>query len=588
MKTGGRFLITPIGSEEIFTRESFSEDHLAIQDLGKTFANEQIKPNREKIEKYDKELTLKLMKESANLDLLGIHVSEEYGGFNLGIVAFSALLEELAQGGSASFVTTITAHMGIGTLPIEFFGTEKQKQKYIPKLIRGELLSAFALTEPEYGTDALSASTTAILSEDKKYYIFNGTKQFITNGNWANVFTLFAEIDGEKFTAFIVDGDTEGLSRGPEEEKMGLHGSSTCSILLENAKVPVENVLGKIGKGHQIALNILDVGRMELGAADLGGCKYCINEAVLYASQRKQFGQPIAKFDAIRSKFAEMVSRTFCLESIVYRTSGMLDETFSELEQSDPQYYEKVVNAMEQHAIESSIVKIYGSEALWRVVDHGVQIYGGYGFSEEYPLAAVARDNRVDRIFEGTNEINRQLIIGFLTKKSFLEELPIRDAIKTIQPILDGNLPEIKSDILVDEKRALEVAKAAMLYVFNETICRYGQGIRQEQQMGEMLADGLMGLYVVDSALNRITQNEQKGNGDAIWLKLGQLITAETMYDLTSNIRRAVCNLFSGDELEKSFKELDIMFKHMLLSADIFLLKREIADDLYEHGHYRF
>ena len=588
MKTGGRFLISPVGSEEIFTRESFSDDHLAIQETAKTFARERIKVNRENIEKFDKELTFKLLKEAVDFDLLGIHIPEEYGGFDLGLVAFTTLVEELAQGGSASFVATMTAHMGIGTMPILYFGNAEQKQKYLPNAVSGKSLSAYALTEPDHGSDALSASSTAMLSEDGKYYILNGTKQFITNGGWADVFIIFAEVSGDKFTAFIVDANTDGLSTGPEEHKMGLHGSSTCSLLLENAKVPVENVLGKIGKGHEIALNVLDVGRHELGSADLGGCKYCINEAVQYALERRQFGQPIAKFDAIRSKFAKMVSRTFCLDSIVYRTAGRIDAAISEIDPGDESYYEKIVRAIEHHAIESSIVKIFGTESLWKVADHGIQIYGGYGFSEEYPLAAVARDNRVDRIFEGTNEINRQLITGFLTKKAFLEELPIRDAIKTIPDVLNGNLPKIESDLLVAEKLSLEVAKAAMLYVFDETICRYGQGIRQEQQMGEMLADGFMAIFVVDSVLSRISQNHRNGNNDPVWRKIGQLITAETMYNLTSNIRRAVCNLFRDEELEQSFKDLEIYLKHMLLPTDVFLLKREIAEDLYEHGYYRF
>jgi len=533
-------------------------------------------------------LTLKLLKDAADFDLLGIHIPEEYGGFDLGLVAFTTLVEELAQGGSASFVATMTAHMGIGTMPILYFGNDEQKKKYLPNAVSGKSMSAYALTEPDHGSDALSASSTAMLSEDGKFYILNGTKQFITNGDWADVLIIFAEVGGDKFTAFIVDANTDGISTGPEEHKMGLHGSSTCSILMENAKVPIENVLGKIGKGHEIALNVLDVGRHELGSADLGGCKYSINEAVQYALERRQFGQPIAKFDAIRSKFAEMVTRTFCLDSIVYRTAGMIDTAISEIDRQDKSYYEKIVRAIEHHAIESSMVKIFGTESLWKVADHGIQIFGGYGFSEEYPLAAVARDNRVDRIFEGTNEINRQLITGFLTKKAFLEELPIRDAIKTIPDILNGSLPKFESDVLVNEKSALEVAKAAMLYVFDETICRYGQGIRQEQQLAEMLADGFMAIFVVGSVLGRITQNVQKGNGDPVWLKLGQLITAEMMLDLSTNIRRAACNLFNDEELAQSFEKLEIFYKSMLLPADVFLLKREIADDLYEHGRYRF
>jgi len=551
MKTGGRFITSLIGSEEIFTRERFSDDHQAIQELAAKFAGDRIKANREGIEGYDKDLSLTLLKECADLDLLGIHIPEDYGGLNLGMLAFTALLEEMAKGGSASFVATLSAHMGIGTLPIVFFGTTEQKQKYLPKLISGDWLAAYALTEPDYGSDALSASTTAVLASDNEHYVLNGSKQFITNGGWADVFVLFAEVDGEKFTAFIVDADTEGLSTGPEENKMGLHGSSTCSVLLENAKVPKENVLGKIGKGHQIALNILDVGRHELGAADLGGCKYCINEAVQYALQRRQFGQAIARFDAIRSKFADMVSRTFCLDSIVYRTAGMIDAAISELDQADADYYEKLVRTIERHAIESSIVKVYGTEALWRVADHGVQILGGYGFSEEYPMAAIARDNRVDRIFEGTNEINRQLITGFLTKKAFLEELPIRDAIKSVPNVLKGELPKIESDIFADEKRALEVAKSAMLYVFNEAICRYGQGLRQEQQVGEMLADGFSAIYALDSVLCRITQHLANGDHDPALRTLGQLIAAETMYELTASIRRAVCNILRGVSCNK-------------------------------------
>ncbi len=409
MKTGGSFLTTQICTEEIFTREKFSPEQEEIAKTVEEFARERIRPNKQEIEKYNKDLSLQLLKECGELGLLSVDIPEKYDGLGLDKVTSTIISETMGFGLCASFSATMGAHSGIGTLPIVFFGNDQQKEKYLPKLGTSELVSAYCLTEPESGSDALAAKSTAVLSEDGKNYVLNGTKQFITNASWADLFIIFANVDG-KFTGFIVERTTPGLSIGPEEKKMGIKGSSTCTVYLENVHVPVENVLGEIGQGAAIAFNTLNIGRFKLGAGTLGGCKAATEETLQYASERKQFGQSIRNFDIIKGYFADMVIRTFALDSIIYKTVGLIDQAVSEIDESSTTYNKEVAEAIERYAIEASICKVVGSETLWFVADKGLQIYGGYGFIEEYPMASVLRDNRIDRIFEGTNEINRQII----------------------------------------------------------------------------------------------------------------------------------------------------------------------------------
>ncbi len=583
MEKGGSFIIQKMDEDEIFTTEKFSDEQKEIADLISQFSKEQILPKRMEIEAYNKELSLNLMKQLGELGLLGVDVPEEYDGLGMDKVTSAIIAEKIVMGESASFTVTFSAHTGIGTLPIVFFGTEEQKKKYLPKLASGEWLSSYALTEPDSGSDALAAKTTAILSDDGKYYILNGTKQFISNGAWCDLMIAYAKIDGDKFTAFLIEMDIPGVEIGPEEKKMGLKGSSTVSIVLNNAKIPAENVLGIIGKGHHIAFNILNIGRYKLGASNLGGCKIAINESLSYALERHQFGQAISNFDSIKAKFANMIVKTFEQESIIYRMVKDIDDSIQQVNKNDDNYYKLIVAAIEEYAIEASICKIVGSEALWLIADDGLQILGGYGFTEDYPLAGITRDTRVDRIFEGTNEINRQIITGYLLKKALTEELPIREKIKEAKGLIKGKKPKINSDILKDEKSAFEYAKAITLYLFNESIIKYGQGLKNEQQLMEILADCFTDIYIMDSVFKRITQNNKR---DQDWLAIGKVSATMRVRKIISSAKVALLSILEGDELEKSIEELTQLAKGTELRNNLFALRRQLAESLYDKGEY--
>lgn len=440
-KTGGSFIVNPISEATVFSREDFTEEHSEIYEMVKEFDKERILAQKEEIEKYDKDLSLSLIKEMGELGLLGIDVPEEYGGMDLDKVTSAIVAEALTF--SPSFSVTWSVQTGIGSLPIIWFGTAEQKEKYLPEIVTGEIICAYGLTEPSAGSDALSGKTTAMLSDDGKHYILNGEKIFITNGGWADVFIVFAQVDGSKFSAFIVDRDTEGFTIGAEEKKMGMKGSSTTSLIFQNAKVPVENLLYNVGKGATIAFNVLNIGRFKLGAAGVGGSKNGIEAAAQYAMERRAFGKPIAQFDAIIKKIADMTVRTFAADSMVYRTIGLLQNEIDGLDKSDLNYYIHLGEAMEKYAIETSMAKVYGSDTSHFVLNEGLQIFGGYGFLEEYPMASAYRDDRINQIWEGTNEINRQIITGFMMKKALMEELPIRDAISSIEHFMsNGKLEE--------------------------------------------------------------------------------------------------------------------------------------------------
>ena len=583
MERGGSFIVQKMDENEIFTVEKFSDEQREIADLISQFGKEQILPKRKDIEKYDKELSVGLMRQLGELGLLSVDVPEEYDGLGMDKVTSAIIAEKVVMGESASFTVTFSAHTGIGTLPIVFFGTEEQKKKYLPKLGSGEWIGAYALTEPNSGSDALAAKSTAVLSEDGKYYILNGTKQFISNGSWCDMMIAYTQVDGDKFTAFLIEMDMPGVEVGPEEVKMGLKGSSTTSIIFNNAKIPVENVLGIVGKGHHIAFNILNIGRYKLGASDLGGCKVTINESVAYAMERHQFGQAISNFDSIKSKFANMIVRTFEQESILYRMVKNIDTSIKQVKLEDKNYYKKIVAAIEEFAIEASMAKIVGSEHLWLNADDGLQIFGGYGFTEDYPLAGITRDTRVDRIFEGTNEINRQIVTGYFLKKALTEELPIREKIKEVKKLLDGKTPQIKSDVLPEEKIAYEYAKAVTLYLFNESIIKYGQGLKNEQQLMEILADSFTDLYIVDSVLRRITQNEKR---DQDWLAIGKVSTAIRVRRIAGSAKVALLSILDGDELEKALEDLAQLSKGTELRNNLFSLKRQLAESLYDKGEY--
>lgn len=587
MKTGGEFLVSRAGSEKIFTRENFTDDQLQFLELAREFALQEIYPNLEAIEKYNPELMRGLMRKAGEIGFLGIDVPENYGGLSLDKTTSAILTESVSFSQCASFSVTIAAHVSIGTLPIVFFGTPGQKQKYLPKLVSAEILSAYCLTEPTAGSDALSIRSTAALSEDQKHYILNGTKQFITNGRWADLYIVFARVNGKDFTAFIVERNTPGVQPGKEEHKLGQKGASTCSITFENAKVPAENVLHQVGRGAEVAFNSLNMGRFKLGAADLGGCKVCINQSMKYALERWQFGQPIAHFDAIKGKFGDMILRTFALDSMVYRTAGLLDESISRVDPDSPNYFSEVAQAIENHAIECSMCKVFGSEALWSNADSGLQVYGGYGFTEDYPMARIIRDSRVDRLYEGTNEINRQVIVGYFLKRALMEELPIREAIKaSLRP--GGEGLAAFSGPLAAEMNALETAKRLALLTFHHALVKHGQDLLNEQQLAEALSDIFTDVYAMDSTISRVNQYLEAHGNEEMRLTIAGAFCAERIFAIGAAAEKIIYSLLSGEGLKMALERIHALREKMALPYDVFKMKRALAEDLYSHGEYRF
>jgi alkylation response protein AidB-like acyl-CoA dehydrogenase len=582
MSKGGGFLLEPVVGH-VFTREKFTDEQREIDRMTREFAHERIFPQKERLETPNKELTLELMREVGQLGLTAIDIPERFGGLQLDKTTSAMTVEALTFSGSASWVVTFSAHVGIGTLPIVFFGNENQQQKYLPKLASVEQLSAYALTEPGAGSDAMNIQATARLTQDGDAYRLNGSKQYITNGGWADLFIVFARLEGKGITAFIVERDSAGLSIGAEEKKMGIKGSSTVNLILEDVHVPKENLLGQPGEGHNIALNILNIGRFKLGAADLGGCKHCVTQAVGYALERKQFGQPVAFFESIRKKFADMVVRTYMLDSVIYRTVGLMDERVADLDQAAGDYYGQVMAALEEYAIEASISKVLGSETLFRVSDHGIQIYGGYGFSEDYPMAAVFRDTRIDRIFEGTNEINRMVIYAYYLKKALTEELPLRDAEKSWseeEPIGDGPLHW--------EIHALGVARKLIIKCLFEAISAYGQDLRNAQVVGEDLADLVIGYYAASSAINRLHQLGDQELKDRTYQSLARLVTATTLEEMWRIYYRLRPVLFSGNYARSFTPTFEKQIRQLHLPFDPVKEIHVLTDDLFHHGLYRF
>ena len=586
--TGGQFLVEAIGSRPIFVRESFSEEHREIEGMVKEFARERIRENKDEIEKYNRDLTLKLLREMGELGLLGVDVPEAYGGMELDKITTAIIAESMSSGYCASFTTTYSVQTGIGCLPIVWFGTAEQKQKYLPKLVSGEWVGAYALTEPSSGSDALSARTTAVLSDDGKYYILNGEKQFTTNGGWADVYTVFAQVDGDKFSAFIVDRDTPGFEVGPEEKKMGIKGSSTTSLRFTDARVPVENLLYQVGKGATIAFNALNLGRFKLSTSDLGGSKAVIEEAIKYALERRQFGQPIAHFDVIKGKIADMVIRTYSADSMIYRTIGLIQNEINTLDKSDPDYYIKMGEAMEHFAIEASMAKVYGSETLAMCADNGVQIFGGYGFIEEFPMAGIYRDTRIDRIWEGTNEINRQIITGYMMKKALMEELPIRTAIREIDDFLRGKIKPAEHQLLQQEAQAIDTGKKLALFLFHEALCEYGQDLKHQQQLTEILANMFIELYTADSTITRVRQKNDTGKEYKTIVKIAKVHAAEVSLRILSLSLTGLNGIYRGHLPEEVIAHLRTFQVQMLPRTDIIGLKRHIAEMVYAHKTYPF
>src|ERR671922_1804751 len=514
--SGGSFLLEERKPSEIFTPEDFSEQHQLIAQTAEDFAVNEIIPNIEKIEHKEFSITRDLLKKAGELGLSSVDIPEAYGGMEMDKVTSAIIADRVAK--YAGFATTWGGHTGIGTLPIVYFGTEEQKKKYLPRLAAGEIVGAYALSEASSGSDALSIRARAELSKDGKHYVLNGEKMWITNAGFADLFTVFAKVDGEKFTAFLVEKLFSGFSIGAEEHKMGIRGSSTCPIILNDCQVPVENVLGEIGKGHVIAFNILNVGRFKLGAMCVGGARVSIENALAYAKQRKAFNKVIADFGLIREKLANMATLIYVGESLVYRSVGMMGTALNEIDKSAADAMHQVRKAIEEYAVECSIIKVWGSEMIDYVVDETVQIYGGYGFVEEYPAERAYRDARINRIFEGTNEINRLIITGFLLKRAMSGQLELMPAIKRLMDeLLSGpSLSEEVEGPLAEERKLVAQAKKVGLFGAGAATQKYMQAIQDQQEVMGAIADMTIETYAMESAVLRAQKiASSQGEGSA-------------------------------------------------------------------------
>jgi len=583
--TGGQFLLDSIFDTSIFTREDFSSEHREIYKMVMDFDRERVLSQKEEIEKFDPDLSLGLMKELGELGLLGIDIPEEYGGIDLDKITSAIVAESLVQ--SPSFAVTWSVQTGIGSLPIVWFGTDEQKQKYLPKIATGELICAYGLTEPSSGSDAMQADTTATLSDDGKHYLINGEKVFITNGGWAGVFIVFARVDGSKFSAFIVENDTEGFTIGREENKLGMKGSSTAQLLFQDAKVPVENLLYEVGKGATIAFNCLNIGRFKLGCSCLGGSKQVISAASVYAQDRKAFGTTISKFDAIRKKIGEMSVRTFATDTMIYRTIGLLQNEIDLIDKDAPNYYINTGEAMGKYAIETSMVKVFGSDCSHWVIDQGLQIFGGYGFLEEYPLAPAYRDDRVNQIWEGTNEINRQIITGFIMKKALNEELPFRDAIRQIDSFLNTE-PDVDDTLLAKECDTVESAKKIGLYLFNEALSEFAQDLKNEHQIVEMLSDIFIDIYCAESTIIRVKKIMSSDKPVASTVDIAKVFTTEMVDRILAKTHTILNAVFAGSVSTEAMDTVDKFEERMRLSNNVVQLKRNIAEYVFDQKVYPY
>jgi len=564
--TGGLFLIQDTDPEDVFTPEDFDENTRMIGQVVEDFCVKNIHPVAEQLEYEGKtELGADLLRDAGAMGILAADVPEAYGGMGSNRATVMIISEKIAAAGS--FAVTHGAHSGIGTLPIVYFGTPEQKQKYLPKLATGELLSCYALTEPGSGSDALAAATTAKLTKDGKHYVLNGTKQYITNAGFADISVVFAKVDGEHFTGFIVDMHAKGVSTGLEEKKMGIKGSSTRAIILEDVKVPVENVLGEIGKGHLIAFNILNVGRFKLGASGVGGSKLVLQNAVPYVLDRHQFGQPIGSFPLIRRKLAQVTARTFVTESMVYRTAGLLDQAIADIDKKAADYDLQSIQKVEDFSIECSLIKVFATESLALAAEEGVQMLGGYGYCQEYPMERYYRDERINRIFEGTNEINRMLVPGMILKKALKGELPFLQAAQAVAEELTG-LPSL-GDVgdpgyLEDVEKIVANLKKAVLATLGLAAQKFGADVKDRQEILADAADMVMEAYACESALLR-TRKRAARDGEEAAQAMADMVTLYT-HDAVERVATWGKNILAatveGDELRAYMAGLRRLVKH--------------------------
>ncbi len=546
---GGSFLIEERSPSEVFTPEDFTEEHRMIAETTRQFIDNEVTPQLDQLEQHDWDLSRRLIKEAAELGLIGANIPEEYGGLGLDQTSGALVGENIGR--SASFATTLGAESGIGLLPIIYFGTEAAKQKYLPKIAAGELVTAYALTEAGAGSDAMAGKATARLSADGSEYILNGEKMWITNGGFADIFIVFAKVDGDKFSAFIVERQP-GLTSGAEEHKMGIKGSSTTALVLSDVRTPAENLLGEVGKGHKIAFNILNIGRFKLGAMCSGGMKLMVNEAVRYANERHQFGKSISSFGAIKAKLGEMAIRTWVGESMVYRTLGLIEAGIGAIE--DDKDMDARLRAIEEYAAECSIIKVALSEYCNYVADEMVQIYGGYGYSADYPAERAYRDSRINRIFEGTNEINRMLVPGRLMKSAMSGRLALLPAAQALMDeVLTPQMPSLDEDegVLIPELKLVKNAKKVALMTLGTAAQKYMMKLADQQEVLLGIADVIIDTFAMESAILR-AQKLAASQGESAaerYIDMTRVFCNDAMERIAINARNTLAAMSEGDEL---------------------------------------
>ena len=582
---GGSFLIEDRSPDEVFIPEEFSDEQRQIGQTTREFIANEVLPQAEELEQHKEGLTQSLLRKAGELGLLGGEIPEAYEGLGLDKISTTLIAEKIA--GYGGFATSFGAQAGIGTLPIVYFGTEAQKKKYLPKLATGELLTSYCLSEAEAGSDALAAKARADLSPDGKHYLLNGQKMWITNGGFADLFIVFAKVEGEKFSCFIVERNTPGFSTGAEEKKMGIKGSSTVPIFFDNAKVPAENLLHEVGRGHIVAFNILNSGRFKLAASAIGGGKNALAESVRYAKERKAFGQPIANFGLIQHKLAEMAIRSYVAESMLYRTAGLIDVALAGVDHASGEVAQHAMKALEEYAIECSINKVYASEVLDYIVDEMVQIFGGYGYHEEYPAARAYRDSRINRIFEGTNEINRLLIVDMLFKRATKGQLPLLSAAKKVAGELMSAAPAglASSEPLAAEAALVSAGKKAFLFASGVAAQKYMDKLRDEQEVVGVLADIVIDVYAAESALLRARKIvSQKSTADVLPVAMTQVFVRDALDRVERNARTALAACAAGDTLRSQLALLRRLLKRE--PVDAIALRRKVARATIEAGRY--
>jgi alkylation response protein AidB-like acyl-CoA dehydrogenase len=564
---GGAFLLERSAPEEIFTPEDFTDEHRAIAKTTDEFWQKEVTPHIDEIRHQDHALCAKILKKSGELGLTAVVLPEKFGGMEMDLTSMMVVAEGLAREGSYS--AWHGAHTGIGTLPLLLFGTEAQKEKYLPKLATAEMIAAYCLSEPQAGSDALAARTRADLSEDGKHYILNGQKMWITNGGFADLYTVFAKVGGEKFTAFLVERAWPGVKPGAEEKKMGIKGSSTTAVFFDNVKVPVENVLGEVGRGHIIAFNILNIGRLKLGPFAQGGCRADLADAIQYAKERKAFGKSISEFGMIQHKIAEMAVRMFASESTTYRVVGAI-----EAEMAD----NTMLKAVEEFATECSFIKVFASETLDYVVDECVQIHGGYGFSQEYSCEHAYRDSRINRIFEGTNEINRLLATGMMLKRAQKGTLPLVEAVKKLQAeILAG--PQLGGEIDM-----VANAKKVGLFALGVAFMKYMTALEEQQEVVANITDILMNAYAMESASLRAEKIARSGKSSENAKEMASVFAREAMDIIESAAKTVLAACSEGDALRTNLAVLKRFTKYEPVNT--IGLRRKIAARMIEAGKY--